>query len=479
MKWGGTFKSLLDELVVPNELMTLMQTHLVAEPPAKLNEGGIIREGISPELDELRAIKRKGRKWIAEMEAEEKAKTNITTLKVGYNDVFGYYLEVSKSHLSKVPTDWIRKQTLTNAERYITPGLKEQEEKILGAQEKIFEIELKLFRTLVQKVAQFSGVLSKVANGLAQLDALLSLSKVAVQQGYTRPRLQEGDVLQIKGGRHPVIEKNLGRDKFIPNDLQLGEEGIRISILTGPNMAGKSTYLRQTALIVIMAQMGSFVPADQATIGLVDRIFTRIGASDRLTQGQSTFMVEMNEVATLLLNSTPKSLVVLDEVGRGTSTYDGVSIAWAVVDYLAKMTEKGGPRTLFATHYFELTQLENTLPGVANAHATAKEWPGPDGRRQVVFLYQIQSGPADQSYGIHVAEMAGIPDECIVRAREILKTLETGNHQLSSGKSKKPSPPQLDLFGDHPVVEELKQLRIEELTPLEALNKLAQLKKKA
>ena len=470
------FSEIKNALVVPEELNHLLTTQLSEDPPAKLTDGGIIREGTNRELDELRSLRRQGRKWIAEMEATEREKTKITNLKVGYNDVFGYFLEVSKSHLSKVPTDWIRKQTLTNAERFVTPSLKEQEEKILGAQEKILALEKKLFSDLVRKISTFSIPLSIMAQAIAHLDVVAGLSDVAVEKGYTRPEIFDSDVLRITKGRHPVIENQIGPDRFIPNDLDLGGDGKRISILTGPNMAGKSTYLRQTALIVILAQIGSFVPSASAQIGLVDRIFTRIGASDRLSQGQSTFMVEMNEVANLLLNATGKSLVVLDEVGRGTSTYDGVSIAWAVVDHLS---QSKGPRTLFATHYFELTQLPNQIPTVMNMHATAKEWPGPDGRRQVVFLYQILPGPADRSYGIHVAEMAGIPDGCIRRARDILKQLESGNHQLSIQEREKNGQPQLDLFSRHPVIDDLQNLRVEEMTPLEALNKLADLKKRA
>ncbi len=461
------FADTLRKLETPAELMSSLETELSEEPPPKIVDGGVIREGVDAELDELRGLRRSGKRWIAEMEAAERERTGISSLKVGYNDVFGYYLEVSRTNLSKVPPEWIRKQTLANGERYITPALKEQEEKILGAEERIVLLETRLFAELVHRVAAHGPTLLVIADGLAHLDAIGSLAQAAVDNGYVRPKMIEAPDFRIRGGRHPVIERQIGRDKFIPNDISLGDDD-RIAIITGPNMAGKSTYLRQTALIVIMAQMGSFVPAQSAEIGLVDKIFTRIGASDRLSQGQSTFMVEMQEVATLMANAGPRSFIVLDEVGRGTSTYDGVSIAWAVVEHLSKTT---GPRTLFATHYFELTDLEGALKGVFNMHATAKEWPGPDGRRQVVFLYQILRGPADRSYGIHVAEMAGLPSECIDRARDILRELESGAHKIDS-RPKKASG-QLELFSEHPVLGQLRSVKVDALTPLDALNTLA------
>ncbi|MCG3204720.1 MAG: DNA mismatch repair protein MutS [Elusimicrobia bacterium] len=463
---------LATEITVPEDLERVLHQQLSDTPPAKLIDGGVIREGVSGELDDLRALRRSGKKWIAEMEAAEREKTGIGSLKVGYNDVFGYYIEVSKTNISKVPLDWIRKQTLANGERYITPALKEQEEKILGAEERIRELEARLYAELIHQVAAFGPTLAKVASGVAHLDVISALAEVAGTQGYVRPQLVASDELSIQAGWHPVIAKQMGRDRFIPNDLDLKSNENRISIITGPNMAGKSTFLRQNALIVILAQMGSFVPAESATIGLVDKIFTRIGASDRLAQGQSTFMVEMQEVATLIQNCSQQSLLILDEVGRGTSTYDGVSIAWAVIEHLSKL----GPRTLFATHYFELTQLEGRLPGVFNAHATAKEWTGSDGRKQVVFLYQILPGPADRSYGIHVAEMAGVPQVCIEKAREILRHLESGDHRLSLEKGSRAGTQQLELFADHPVLAELRSLQVETLTPLEALNHLARLK---
>ncbi len=463
-------------LEIPKDLIELLATQLSDEPPSKLIDGNVIRDGVNAELDELRNLRRHGKKWIAEMEAAEKARTGITTLKVGYNEVFGYFLEVSKSHLSKVPADWMRKQTMTNGERYITPALKEQEEKILGAEEKILALEGRLFNQLVGRVAEFGLALSRVAETIAQIDALAGLAETAHQNGYVRPIINASNELSITGGRHPVIENQLGRERFIANDFSLGDDK-RIVIITGPNMAGKSTYLRQTALLAVMAQMGSFVPAEKMTMGLVDKIFTRIGASDRLAQGQSTFMVEMQEVANLLANATGKSLLVLDEVGRGTSTYDGMSIAWAVIEYLSK-TNGSSPRTLFATHYFELTGLADKLAGVINAHATAREWSTPDGRKQVVFLYQIKPGAADRSYGIHVAEMAGLPEECINRAREILTQLESGDHRVQKSGAPKKSDNQLRLFDEHPVVKEIRDIDLNHLTPMQAFTILSELKEK-
>lgn len=458
-------------LAVPLELPSLLESQLADEPPAKLNDGGVIRDGVNAELDELRTLRRSGKKWIAEMEAAERERTGIGSLKVGYNDIFGYYLEVSKTNLSKVPADWIRKQTMANGERYITPALKEQEEKILGAEDKILVLENRIYGELVRSVASYASSLRVIAATLAHLDVVAALGDVAVLNNFVCPRIVESNELQIKAGRHPVVEKQIGRDKFIPNETDLNTDGRRIAVITGPNMAGKSTYLRQTALISILGQMGSYVPAEDAKLGLVDKIFTRIGASDRLAQGQSTFMVEMQEVSSLIHNCTSQSLLILDEVGRGTSTYDGVSIAWAVIEHLSAVK----PRALFATHYFELTQLENQLSGVFNAHATAKEWTTSDGTKQVVFLYQIQPGAADRSYGIHVADMAGLPRECVARAREILKQLESGDHRLHQAKSKK-ADAQLEFFSEHPIVTQLRDLKVEAMTPLEALNALAKLK---
>lgn len=461
-------------LATPDALLALLAGQLAAEPSGKLEDGGVINDGVSPELDELRGFRRHGKKWIADLESRERERTGIGSLKIGYNDVFGYYLEVSKSNLSKAPAEWIRKQTLSTGERYITPELKEQEEKLLHAEEKITALETRLYGELVHQVASFGPTIAAIAAAIARFDTVAGLAEAAALNGYVRPELNDSTGLALVGARHPVIEKNIGHDRFVPNDIVLDENN-RILIITGPNMAGKSTYLRQSALLTILAQMGSFLPVKSARIGIVDKIFTRIGASDRLSQGQSTFMVEMREVATLVANTTPRSLLILDEVGRGTSTYDGVSIAWAVVEYLARSVAGGSPRTLFATHYFELTQLAESIPGVVNAHATAKEWPGANGRKQVVFLYQIRPGAADRSYGIHVAEMAGLPDACIVRAREILHHLESGDHRLAAPARPKQRS-QLELFEAHPVVEELRSLDLDTLTPLEALNVLSKLK---
>lgn len=470
----GNLLGFQKNLDVPAELLTLLSTQLSDEPPSKIQDGGVIRDGVSAELDELRNLRRHGKKWMAELEAAERERTGISSLKIGYNDVFGYYLEVSKTNIPKVPGDWIRKQTMTNGERYITPALKEQEEKILGAEEKILVLESRLFAELVHGVAEFGAVLARVAETMARIDVLSSLAEVAHHNNYSRPEVIESTDLLSENGRHPVIENQLGRDRFIPNDLVF-DDNRRTVIITGPNMAGKSTYLRQTALLVVMAQMGSFVPAEKMKLGVVDKIFTRIGASDRLAQGQSTFMVEMQEVANLLANATKRSLLVLDEVGRGTSTYDGMSIAWAVIEHLGKLN---GPRTLFATHYFELTQLADKLPGVANAHATAREWTTQDGRKQVVFLYQIKPGAADRSYGIHVAEMAGLPDECIARAREILVQLESGSHRVQKEPAKPETGGQMRLFDEHPVLQEIRTLDMDHMTPMQAFTVLSELKEK-
>jgi DNA mismatch repair protein MutS len=463
-------------LDIPSELSTLLATQLSDEPPSKLIDGNVIRDGVNAELDELRGLRRNGKKWIAEMEAAERERTGISSLKVGYNDVFGYFLEVSKSNLSKVPADWMRKQTMTNGERYITPALKEQEEKILGAEEKILALESRLYRELIEKVAGFSAALSRIAETLAHVDVLSALAEAANENNYVRPTITSTNELLIINGRHPVIENQLGHERFIANDVEFNDSR-RIVMITGPNMAGKSTYLRQTALLSIMAQMGSFVPAEKMTIGVVDKIFTRIGASDRLAQGQSTFMVEMQEVANLLANATGKSLLVLDEVGRGTSTYDGMSIAWAVIEHLSR-SNGSAPRTLFATHYFELTGLADKLPGVVNAHATAREWTNQEGRKQVVFLYQIKPGAADRSYGIHVAEMAGLPETCINRSREILTQLESGDHRVQKNGPKQKNDNQMRLFDEHPVVQEIRGLNLDHLTPMQVFTLLSELKEK-
>ncbi|NMC80960.1 MAG: DNA mismatch repair protein MutS, partial [Chloroflexi bacterium] len=413
---------------------------------------------------------RHARQWISNLEAVERERTGIKSLKVGYNKVFGYYLEVTHSNTGMVPAEYIRKQTLVNAERYITPEMKEYEALVLNAEERIHEIETQVFRQVCAQLAASSSILLATARSLAQLDVLASLAEAAVIQHYTRPEICEDTTLEIRDGRHPVVERSLRGERFVPND-SVFEEGEIIRIITGPNMSGKSTFLRQVALIVLMAQMGSFVPAAAARIGLVDRIFTRIGAQDEIHAGQSTFMVEMIEMANILHHATNRSLLILDEIGRGTSTYDGVSIAWAVVEYIHNHPSLRA-RTHFATHYHELTQLSELLPGVRNYNVAVTESEG-----KVVFLHKIVPGGADRSYGIHVAQLAGIPRPVIQRAFEILRQLEA-----SSGKAVHIRPDlsqQMALFPEtNPMLEELETLDINSLSPVEALNKLYEWQKK-
>ena len=483
-------------------LLNLIEEQLVEEPPIALKDGGVINDGFSDELDTLRDASQNGKEWIARLQATEREKTGIETLKVGYNRVFGYFLEVTKAQQSKVPESYIRKQTLVNAERYITPELKEMEATVLGAEEKLASLEYELFTKLREEVALSCRAVQEAANSIAVLDVLQGLGRVALEQNYCRPELEESCDMFITDGRHPVVEQMRGNDPFVPNDTTLVEDERQLLIITGPNMAGKSTYLRQNALIALMAQMGSFVPAGSAKIGIVDKFFTRIGASDRLARGQSTFLVEMIEVANILNNATDRSLVLLDEVGRGTSTFDGVSIAWAVAEYLHN-TKDCAPRTFFATHYHELTELEALLPRVANLHIMVKEW-----NDTIVFLRKIVEGGSSHSYGIQVAGLAGVPQAVIGRAREILGNLEsqefttdhmpklarhtTSDIQLSSSSEERGSAEpsaqissmqvaevQLNMFdsGDpHPVLGKLKETDIYGMTPLEALNFLAELK---
>ena len=465
-------------------LVELIGKALVEEPPLQIAEGGFIREGYSPELDELRGLVAEGKSWIAGHEAELRRRTGISSLKVRYNKVFGYFIEVTKSNLHLVPEDFIRKQTISTGERYITEGLKEYESKVLGAEEKITSLEYELFCELREKLAGFSVGLLEAASGLGLLDVLATLAEVAVENNYVRPRVAEGDRLFIREGRHPVVERMVAEKRFVPNDIILSNSEGQIIILTGPNMAGKSTILRQVGLICLMAQMGSFVPAAEAELCLVDRIFTRVGASDNLARGQSTFMVEMNETANILNNATPRSLVLLDEIGRGTSTFDGLSIAWAVTEFIHERPECSA-KTIFATHYHELTELEALLPRVRNYNVLVKEY-----GEKIVFLHKIQPGSSDRSYGIQVARLAGIPDQVITRAREVLDNLESGEFtaehipKLARGRH---APrvhferDQLSLFGapqPSPVAEELKKMDLEQLTPLEALQALFELKKK-
>ncbi|HEU4752437.1 MAG TPA: DNA mismatch repair protein MutS, partial [Armatimonadota bacterium] len=466
-----------DRLEPLDDLAERLQAALVEEPPINIRDGGIIREGYAPQLDELKRASAEGKEWIANLEATERERTGIKSLKVGYNSVFGYYIEVTKPNVHLAPPDYHRKQTTANAERYITPELKEREALILGAEEKIQDMEGRLFTELRDRVGREAARILAVAGAVAELDALVSYSESSVRNGYVRPLVDAGDVIHVRNGRHPVVEK-LGAEPFIPNDALLDGSENRMLIITGPNMAGKSTYLRQVALAVLMAQAGCFVPADAAQIGVVDRIFTRVGAHDDLASGQSTFMVEMNETASILNNVTERSLVVLDEIGRGTSTYDGLSIAWAVAEYLQQI----GAKTLFATHYHHLNDLSDRLPGVKNYRAAVKE----DGHH-IVWLRKIIPGGTDRSYGIQVARLAGLPEPVIFRAREVLKDLEAGSSGVNGGLpargaqvSEQRQRVQLNLFEaeENPVVEELRKLDLTTMTPIEALTVLYQLQKK-
>ena len=413
----------LDDLA---DIYSLISSAIVEEPPITIREAGIIKEGFSKEADELRRAKTEGKEWLAQLEAREKEATGIKNLKVKYNKVFGYYLEVTNSFKDLVPADWVRKQTLTNAERYTTDELKKLEDVILGAEDKLCSLEYDLFNEVRDSIAAEVRRIKSTARAIAEIDVYTALSVVAQQYNYVKPAINEKGIIDIKNGRHPVVEKMIRNDMFVANNTYLDNAKNRISIITGPNMAGKSTYMRQTALIVLMAQIGSFVPAQEANIGIVDRIFTRVGASDDLASGQSTFMVEMTEVANILRNATPKSLLILDEIGRGTSTFDGLSIAWAVVEYIAN-TKVLGAKTLFATHYHELTELEGTLDGVNNYCIAVKE-NGDD----IVFLRKIIKGGADKSYGIQVAKLAGVPDTVIERAKELVADLSDADISLKA-----------------------------------------------
>ena len=460
------------------DVVSLIEQAIVPDPPATLSEGGVIRPGFSAELDALHNSSRHAREWIAGLERLERERTGIKSLKVGYNKVFGYYIEVSNANLPQVPQNYIRKQTLVGAERFITPELKEYESLVLNAQERMAELESALFRQVCDQIAGQAERILKTASALAHLDVYAALAEVAVRQNYVRPVLTTDDVIHIIGGRHPVVETTLTDEPFVPNDVYLCNKDAQIIILTGPNMAGKSTYLRQVALIVLMAQIGSFVPARQATIGLVDRIFTRVGAQDDIATGQSTFMVEMVETALILHHATPRSLIILDEIGRGTSTYDGLAIARAVVEYIHNHPRLGA-KTLFATHYHELTELAKSLPRVRNFNVAVAE----EGDR-VIFLRKIVAGGADRSYGIHVAQLAGLPRTVIHRAQEVLEELEKDEQ----GRGRKErlrqqmAQAQLPLFAaeeKNPVLEELRSLPIAEMSPLEAINKLYELQQKA
>ncbi|MBI4216303.1 MAG: DNA mismatch repair protein MutS [Chloroflexi bacterium] len=464
------------------DLVELLGRALPETPPPSLEAGGAIREGFSPELDRLRAMAREARQYLAGLESAERARTGIKSLKVGYNKVFGYYIEVSHPHRSQVPADYIRKQTLVGAERFYTPELKEHEALVLGAQEQLLELERAIFRQLCAQVGAQGDRLLRTASLLAQVDVLAALAEAAARYGYCRPRLNGGEAMVIKNGRHPVVERFLAGEAFVPNDTYLANSDCQLAILTGPNMSGKSTYLRQVALIALMAQIGSFVPAESAELGLVDRIFTRVGAQEDLAAGQSTFMVEMVETAAILHNATPRSLIILDEIGRGTSTYDGISIARAVAEHIHNHARLGA-KTLFATHYHELTALSNYLPRARNFQVAVAEEAG-----RVVFLRRVIPGGADKSYGIHVAQLAGLPQAVLGRAREVLAELEAKaqgpGSPRATGRGGRSAPLQLPLAVEQDALllemaAELAALEVDSMTPLQAITKLYELKRRA
>jgi DNA mismatch repair protein MutS len=468
--------SLLDDLDMLPELARLLDEGLSPDAPPNLQDGGVIRAGFDSELDELRATRDGARDFIANLQTRERERTGISSLKVGFNKVFGYYLEVTRANLDRVPEEYVRKQTLANGERYFTSELKEWEEKVFGAEDRILSVETRLFGELRQAVGREVARIQETASRLAQADVLAALAEVAERKQYVKPEVHTGFGLDVRAGRHPVVETMMPTEDFIPNDLRLDEDG-RIVILTGPNMAGKSTVLRQVGLIQLLAQIGSFVPASEARLPVTDRIFTRVGASDSLARGQSTFMVEMNETAAIVHGAGEGSLILLDEIGRGTSTYDGVSIAWAVTEFLH---ERLGAKTIFATHYHELTQLGDLLPRVRNLNVAVREV-GED----IVFLRRLEEGGADRSYGIQVARLAGLPMEVILRAKELLLELEGTHSGGGEGLGRwgrhrplsEPPPDQLSLFGgDHPILARLREIDVEGMTPLEALNALAALK---
>ncbi len=462
------------ETVYPaaKEMAQLLYEAINEEPPLHIADGDIIRTGYNAELDELRALRNGSNKTLEELCAREREKTGITNMKVGYNSVYGYYLEVTKSQITKVPYSYTRKQTLTNAERFITQELKELENKILNADSRILRMESALFDALRKTLAGQLTPLKTFAQIAAELDVYLSLALAALKYHYVRPTVSDGTGLCYKEGRHPVVESLLPPGSFVPNDLDIDGRNTQLMLITGPNMGGKSVYLKQTALIVIMAQIGSFVPAKEAFVGIIDKIMTRIGAHDALQRGNSTFMVEMNETAHILASQTPRSLILLDEVGRGTSTFDGISIAWSIVEYLYR--PKGGAKVLFATHYFELIDLENKYPSVKNFHVEAKEYQDALGQSKLAFLYRILPGAADQSYGIHVAEIAGLPAAVTIRARKVLKDLEAKKGSKISAKEKDPVK---DLFSA-PIVQEIKMTDPDKLTPMGALQLIAEWKKR-
>lgn len=486
-------KELYEELDPLEDLSVLVKESILEDPPLAMKEGGIIKDGYNEEVDRLRNAKSDGKEWLAKLEADEREKTGIKNLRIKYNKVFGYYLEVTNSFKNQVPDYYVRKQTLANAERYITPELKELEDTILGAEDRLYALEYQLYTEIRDKIASQIARIQNTAKAVANIDALASLALVAERNQYVRPKINEKGVIDIKGGRHPVVEKMIPNDMFIANDTYLNDKKDRIAVITGPNMAGKSTYMRQTALIVLMAQIGSFVPASSANIGLVDRIFTRVGASDDLASGQSTFMVEMTEVANILRNATSKSLLILDEIGRGTSTFDGLSIAWAVIEHISN-SKLLGAKTLFATHYHELTELEGKISNVNNYCIAVKE-KGDD----IIFLRKIVKGGADKSYGIQVAKLAGVPESVTNRAKEIVEELveadvttrikdiaSQGMDGQVGTKTKTKHYDDVDLaqmslfdtVKDDDIIQELKNLDLSNITPIDAMNTLYQFQNK-
>ena len=468
-----------------HNLVDLIEKSIVENPPAAIKEGGVIKNGFNKELDELRSILQDGKSWISHLEEQEKKKTGITTLKVRYNKIYGYYIEVTKKNLDAVPENYVRKQSLVNCERFISQELKEYEAKILGAEEKMIALENEILQTIREKVAKEGKRVQKMATKIAEIDVLLTFSEVSAKYNYSKPEMNNGFEIQISEGRHPIMERMDLETGFIPNDTNMDCDKNRVMIITGPNMAGKSTYLRQVSIIILMSQIGCFVPAKEAKIGIVDKIFSRVGAQDNILKGQSTFMVEMNETANILNNATHRSLIILDEIGRGTSTFDGISIAWSVVEYLHDKT-KAGAKTLFATHYHELTELAMILEGVKNYNVQVREW-----NDRIIFLRKITEGGSDKSYGIQVARLAGLPGEVLTRAKEVLSNLEKKEfneagipnlgQKQESPNNKEKKPDQLQLFREQQndlLLQELKKIDINGMTPIEALNKLNELKKK-
>lgn len=464
--------SFKEHLPVLRDMARVLYDAISENPPLKISDGYVIRQGYNAGLDELRSLKANSNKCMEDICAREREKTGITTLKVGYTSVFGYYFEVTKSHIAKVPYNYVRKQTLVNAERFITEELKQLEDKILNAEQKIIRLESSLFDEVRKTLAAQINHLKAFAQIVAELDVYMSLALDAMKGNWTKPEVNNGTELYYENGRHPLVEDTLPAGSFVPNNLDIGSQQIQIMLITGPNMGGKSVFLKQTAIITILAQMGSFVPAALARLGVVDKIMTRIGAHDALGRGNSTFMVEMNETSHILASMTPRSLILLDEVGRGTSTFDGISIAWAIVEYLYK--PHGGPKVLFATHYFELVDLENKYARVRNYHVEAKEYQDASGESKLAFLYQILPGAADRSYGIHVAEIAGLPAACTLRAKKVLKDLEAKKGSKISAKEQDMVK---DLFSS-PIVEEIKLADTDQLTPMAALQLICEWKKR-